>query len=118
MKGATTEPCVRTKRPPKIRNSTSSGISQNFFRDPRNSKSSAKIDIPGLLELLVQRSLTWAGRVARGPIGRGLRGKLQSEDVLARLAQKPADRDHGAVEQEAHDDGADNCVQREAELEP
>src|SRR5580698_4958106 len=118
MNGATTEPCVRTNRPPKTRKSTSSGISQNFLRVPRNSKSSAKIDIPGSLKLLAQRSGAGAWRRARGPISRRVRHGFQGEDVLTFFAQIPADRHDGAIEQQAHYDWADDCVQRKAELEP
>src|SRR5262245_41566754 len=42
MKGATTEPCARISRVPRMSSTTTSGASQNFFRTRMKAQSSLK----------------------------------------------------------------------------
>src|SRR4051812_27013610 len=91
MNGATAEPCVRTRSPPKSAITSSTGSSQNFFRVRRNDHSSRGSVVMRAASRKWERGGGDSERVAHGrgrglgrahdPVARGRRVKADAERV-------------------------------------
>src|ERR1043165_6031911 len=116
MKGATTEPFVRTIRPPKMVISTNTGTSQNFFRAIMNAAMSFRNDIiPS--ERPLQRLRSRAALLARYPVRVPARPSpshgINAEGAHHQASRHDRDRIHPAEK-----DRIGDLVQQQAQLHP
>src|SRR5919206_229247 len=118
MKGATTEPLVRTISPPNTPMRTISGRSQNFLRARRKAQSSPANESMLSSELVLQGFGRGSRRMPRDPIGACLRIPLEPQEILAEGAHEHSHWGENEEEDSSHDERVHDLVQDEAEAEP